>query len=367
MLQLLFDHQTFSTQKYGGISRYFATLQNKLGNAEDIHAKTGLFYTNNYYLKDYPPSLNTAFGKLLLKKQRKIYKWNKKYSKYLVSKNNFDIFHPTYYDPYFIEVLKKPYVITVHDMIHELMPEYFSPSDIASTHKRQCIENAAHIIAISETTKRDLKDILNIPDERISVIYHGFQPANIGQHHDAEPPINLENAYLFYVGDRTGYKNFPRFIRAIASLLRTKNIKLICAGGGAFQYAETELFNRMKIKQQVSQISATDPQLNLLYQNAKAFIFPSLYEGFGMSILESFHNKCPIILSNTESFKEIAGDAAAYFNPYEEQSILQTIERVISDEQYAAELVEEGSKRLLNFTIEQCINKTTAVYKGLSL
>ena len=156
MIKVLFDHQTFSLQRYGGISRYFANVYHTIQKQNDIQAKISALYTNNYYLKDFNGLLsNNAVGKLIFKERVRGYLWNRAYSKRVIDKNDFDIFHPTYYHTYFLERLKKPFVLTVHDMIHEIMPEYFPNDDNSSSEKRQCIEKASHIIAISENTKRD--------------------------------------------------------------------------------------------------------------------------------------------------------------------------------------------------------------------
>lgn len=363
MLNILFDHQTFSMQYYGGISRYFANIHHTIAGQNDVTSDISILRSNNHYIQDFPAPLNNAFGKILLKKQKKCFKWNKIYSAYRLKKNDYDILHPTYYNPYFLKHTHKPYVITVHDMIHELYPEFFEPGDEFVRYKRLCVENAAHIIAISSSTKEDLKNILGIEDSRISVIHHGFNPelsisANV---HSPQPTSD----YLLYVGDRRGYKNFSRFVTAIVPLLeKNPSIMLICAGGGPLQSAEQELLLRLKIQSRVTQAGISDSQLSLLYKNAIAFIYPSLYEGFGLPILEAFQNNCPVIASDNECFREIGKDALAYFDPLDKQDILSTIERVIGNTNEKNILVENGQQLLQNFSMEACMEKTLAVYRN---
>lgn len=358
MLDILYDHQIFTMQRYGGISRYFVNIQSALKKKEGIRFHNGTLYSNNYYIRDnthLPSYLSPFFSK----KEKSIQKWNRKYSEDLIRKNNFDVFHPTYYNPYFLDNLKKPFVITVHDMIHELFPEMFEPWDVFVNYKRRCIENAAHVIAISQSTKDDIIKILGVDETRISVIHHGFNP---------QPPPSLttdkKEDYLLFVGDRRGYKNFSRLVTSLVPLfIRNPSIHLICAGGGEFQSAELELLIRLKIIDRVKQISASDEVLGNLYRNAIAFLFPSLYEGFGFPVLEAFLNNCPVIASDSKCFKEIGGEAIHYFNPYDEHSILNAVEEVIWDSEKIKMLVGNGQKQLIKFPMATCVNKTIDIYK----
>lgn len=368
MIKLLIDYQTFILQSYGGISRYFANIHHAAQAREDIESRVGLLYTRNYYLKDYPSPLNNAFGQCLMKKQSRYHSWNKAYSRHLISKNDYTVLHPSYYNPYYIKYAKKPVVITVHDMIHERLAEYFDPGDFYVRFKRLCIENAAHIIAISETTKRDLQEILQVEESRITVVHHGYQmsPDLAGQHEEVNVR-KLDSNYLLFVGDRKGYKNFPIFLTAVSELLKTdQTLKLICAGGGLFREAEQEMLMRLKVKDKVIQVSPTDNELKSLYQHAIAFIFPSLYEGFGLPILESFKNNCPVIASNNACFKEIGEDAIAYFDPHDQHSIAATIKEVMTNEPFKEKLISNGRKQLEKFSMELCMEKTMAVYRKVS-
>ncbi|MFC3561742.1 glycosyltransferase family 4 protein [Pedobacter jamesrossensis] len=365
MSKILFDHQIFSLQVYGGISRYFANIQQALEKEDDCSGRISVLYSKNYYIKNYQAPFQNSLGERLFSSQEKEYKWNKKYSKYLIGKNNFDVLHPTYYEPYFLKKLKKPYIITVHDMIHELMPDSFSSNDITSVQKKEVIANAAKIITISETTKNDLKNIFDVEDHRIEVIYHGYQQKE-QKFHSSQDSLQKDK-YLLFVGARSGYKNFNRFVNAIAAFLKHKgNINLICAGGGTFQKEETKLFKKLEIEKYVTQLSASDQQLDALYANALAFIFPSIYEGFGLPILEAFQNRCPVALSSSACFKEIADDAAEYFDPMDEHSILTSVMKIIESQENTSSLVEKGIKRLENFTPQACFDKTIALYKKIS-
>ncbi|WP_109695476.1 glycosyltransferase family 4 protein [Chitinophaga deserti] len=365
-MKVYFDHQIFSLQRYGGISRYFANIYNSLQDNGHTGCKLTVLYSRNQYIQNVKFPLPAFLGERLLRKQRKLEKWNRKYSGYLIGKNDFDVLHPTYYHPYFLTELKKPFVITVHDMIHELFPEYFSPHEQYVPFKRATITKADHIIAISESTKNDLQKVFNIPDHKISVIHHGYQstaPALMSEtDHAYKPPFK---DYLLFVGDRSGYKNFNRFVLAVQPLMNRYDIRLICTGGGEFGPAEREILIRAGIEDKVMQISATDAQLNTLYQQAMAFVYPSLYEGFGLPILEAFNNQCPVITSNTSCFKEVAGNAAAYFDPYQPEDMTRVIDAVINSKETSGLLKAEGTRQLTRFPMDLCMQRTLDVYRHL--
>lgn len=367
MTKVLLDHQIFSLQVYGGISRYFANIHQALENTKDYSGRIGVLYSKNHYIQDSKAPLQNFLGKSLFSSQEKEYKWNKKYSKHLIKRNNFDVLHPTYYEPYFLKKLKKPYVITVHDMIHELMPDYFPGNDLAAIQKKEVIRSAQKIIAISETTKTDLKSILGIPDDRIEVIYHGFTRKQKTDTIERLSAPLLKKEYLLFVGARAGYKNFDRLVNAIAPLLKNRvDLKLICTGGGKFKEGEINLFKKLEISNKIIQINASEKQLDILYREAMAFIFPSIYEGFGLPILEAFQNDCPVILSNSKCFKEIASSAAEYFDPNDDNSILNVVTKVIDQNDLAQALVNNGKQRLQNFRPETCAEKTLNLYKSVS-
>jgi glycosyltransferase involved in cell wall biosynthesis len=359
-MKVLYDHQTFILQKYGGISRYFANLHHHLNTRPDFDCKLSVLYSKNYYIqgKSY---LLPFFGDRLLKKHKRLEKWNKWYSEKQISNNEFDVFHPTYYDPYFLKKLKKPFVITVHDMIHELYPEWFAGYDSFVKYKRLVFEKADHFISISEATKKDLQAIYNIPEDRISVVHHGYKISTSSESSFTPPFSN----YILFVGDRATYKNFNRFVSAVIPILNMNpDIGIICAGGGAFTIVEEELFVRKGLAR-VTQISANDDELKILYQKALVFVYPSLCEGFGIPILEAFANHCPAVVSDIECFREVGEDACIYFDSNSIDSISTSIETVIKSVQLAKRLKDLGDIQLNKYTMEVCAFKTAEVYKRL--
>jgi len=365
MIKIFFDHQKFSVQRYGGISRYFANLVQDIKNRKEFEYQIGCLYSPNHYIKDEPQLLNNRFGKFLLNSRygSKAYKINQAYCKYLIGKGGYDILHPTYYDPYFIGRNKKPLVITVHDMTHERLPEYFWAEDQLTRNKRLNIEVADKIIAISETTRLDLINYSKVDPSRIEVIYHGI---------DLDTPLvyapvsGLPEQYVLYVGDRGGYKNFYRFLDAF-KLFSAKHpeVRAVLTGGGPVQVADRELMDRLKLQDKVIHVNVSDEQLNYLYHHAAAFVYPSLHEGFGLPILEAFKAQCPVILSDTPCFREIGAEAVAFFETYQVESMLGAMEKVYNDTAYRQQLIEKGNQRLRDFPIDRSLEQTFDVYRAL--
>jgi glycosyltransferase involved in cell wall biosynthesis len=244
-------------------------------------------------------------------------------------------------------------------MIHELFPRQFEDADILIQEKRETICNADKIIAISENTKKDIVNILNVAPEKIEVIYHGnsFYPS---KHKNR---LSLPFRYFLFVGDRTFYKNFSLLLKAFAQIqAQEKDLYLICTGK-SFSKAESEQISQLNLSESIMHISADDRDMEELYSRALFFVFPSLYEGFGLPILEAFACGCPIALSNTSCFPEIAGDAGCYFDPYDVDSIVYSCLQLINDEVKRKRLISRGKERLKLFSWNKTAIQMVNLYK----
>jgi glycosyltransferase involved in cell wall biosynthesis len=377
-MKILFDHQIFTAQRFGGISKYFVQLI--LNLPEDIITEIGIKYSNNEYLiksnlkqglekisfpfDDFLPCFN-FIGKHKLYtiisrfyNAENAYNTNKRISVELLKKQDFDIFHPTYYDDYFLEYLgNKPFILDIHDMIPELFPGKLMNNKIIEK-KANLAHKANHIIAVSENTKKDLMNLLDIPEQKISVIYRGNTPAE-----NTRIKLELPDRYLLFVGERSYYKNFLFFASAISPVLqKNKDLFLICSGKN-LSLSESSFLKKTGILSQTICKRFSENELFCLYKNALAFVFPSLYEGFGLPILEAFHAGCPVILSNSSCFPEIAGDAALYFDPESKDQIVKAIYQVLNDPSLRMSLVEKGKERVETFSWSKSTNQTADIYR----
>jgi len=367
-MRVLYDHQIF-IQNYGGISRYFCELIEQFRKEDStINSILSLKISDNYYLKNiYGNKYTNFFSKSNFKGGKKVECFlNNKQSSKMLKKMNYEAFHPTYYDPYFLKYIgDKPFVLTVYDMIHEVYPDLFKSSDKTIENKKLLIEKADKIIAISESTKRDIIKLYDIPQEKIEVIYLA---SSLKLNSNCSDIIvnNLPERFILFVGQRAGYKNFDLFIEAISEIFKEdKGLKLVSVGGGEFSIKELDMLSILNIKDKVIHITADDNTLSMLYKKALVFVFPSLYEGFGIPVLEAFNCECPVALSNSSSFPEVAGEAGIYFDPTNKASIKDSIVKIIYDKKLQNELREKGKLQSQKFSWEKIAEKTKQLYSGL--
>ncbi len=194
------------------------------------------------------------------------------------------------------------------------------------------------------------------------VIHHGYESY---EDLNVSPVSNgFEKDYVLFVGNRGLYKNFIRFAKAfkIASS-KTMGFRLICAGGGSFSSIEADFFAAIGISDRVSWKPIDETRLYSLYRNSICFVFPSLYEGFGIPILEAFRAKCPVVSSTGGSLPEICGDAALMFDPLSIEDMARQITRIVADGSLQQELSVKGFERAKRFTWRKCAEKTYALYK----
>ena len=355
-MKVLYDYPSVD-MAYGGVARYVCEIMKELHN--DIEVKTSILVSDNVYIKELPFIKIRSFitdknfkGKD--KGQRLI---NTVYSNYKVLMNNFDIFHATYSDAYFLIKVKKPLVVTIHDMINEKLSEYRISHANHIESKKNLIYKSTHIIAVSENTKKDILEIYPVNPDKITVVHHG-PPEPAKQIYKNE----LGN-YILYVGRRTRYKNFNFFVESIVPLLSASpDLKLVCIGP-SFNGDEKEFLNKSGILKQAVSIGVSDDVLYSIYRHALVFVFPSIFEGFGIPILEAFANECPVCLSDSSCFPEIAGDAAMYFNPADSNSIRESIQKIITDKNLANTLRKKGLERLSLFSWQKAARETYDIYK----
>ena len=355
-MKILYDYVCY-TQQIGGVSRYHVELIKNLSKGVDTILQPLL--SKNVYLQEIGHPCFDLLPFLHSKKKELLYKQlNQWISVYYLKSKEYDVFHTTGMNPYFIGKTNKPIVITVHDLIHEKYPQLIPKADVVRQKRKKELERADAIICISEQTKNDLIQYHNVDESKISVIYHGADQAII---EIKQKPL-YDFPYLLFVGGRTTYKNFNRLIEAFS--LIDKDIHLVCTGK-AFTNEELALISKYKIQNRIHNQFVSDEELNNLYCNALAFIYPSLCEGFGLPILEAFRCGCPCIISDIQCFNEVANDAAIYFNPLNVEDIANKIMSLIFNENQRVIIKAKGYERLKNFTWKKCAELTEEVYMKL--
>jgi glycosyltransferase involved in cell wall biosynthesis len=373
-LKVLFDTQIFDWQINGGISRYFSEVLNRLDQRSDIDVIFKCKHSYNTYiqgskwLSQKPVLKNLHFkGKLSALKilNQRI---NRSFSNGQLKKGEPDIFHPTYYDPYFISYLHKtPMVLTVYDLTNEKYNDQSPLTQKVLAWKKQLIDAASHIIAISENTRKDVIEYYKVSPEKVTTVYlaGGFEES-VRNAQQTDDKKNLPGQFILFVGSRVGYKNFNSFVAEVAPVLQAKNISLIAAGGGMMNATELALLKELGITDRVIAFPHVDDTfLAYLYKKAAAFIFPSLYEGFGLPVLEAMQCSCPTLLSNNSSLPEVGGAAAVYFNPLEKGSLQNKLHEVLENEGLRMNMKEKGLQQVEHFNWTNTANGHMEVYKKL--
>ena len=357
-MRILYDSQIFTMQPFGAISRYFNKLA--LYNEGMFESFVSGKFSNNIYVQ--------ALSKMKPFPIKSYFKGKGRIQNYIncladkktIRKEEFDLYHPTYY--FVPEYPKnKPTVITAHDFIHEIFPEFFSVKDKTSEAKKKSFNHASRIIAISNKTKEDLLKYFPFVDEsHIDVVYHAIEwEPRVKQ----QLSFDFDKPYILFTGQRGGYKNFLPFCKAVAPILKENDLYLVCTGQ-PFNTEEQETLQSLQILERIKNLFATEEELRELYENALCFVFPSMYEGFGFPILEAFVSKTPCLLANASCFPEIAGNGALYFDPNSIDDMKNAIQRVVQSEALRSDLIKKGSERFEAFSMKNMIEGTVMTYNN---
>ena len=360
-MKVFYDHMIFARQQYGGISKYFCELTKRIPK-ENWYLSS--FLSNNQYLEEFGHNQLKFFPNSDFKgKERILAELGFPYSIYKLNTIKWDVFHPTLHPALYTRYIpkKKPMVITAHDVLYYLYHSNNSKREMLIDIDIKSCQRANKIIAISENTKKDYINYFGADERKIEVIHHGIEKTKqfISNQRIEERP------YILYVGLRADYKNFSRFIQAFSILSKKYNdLKLICTGY-CFSSSEIKELSSLGLMDKIRVILATEQEMAQLYHDAEMFVFPSLYEGFGMPILEAMVYDCPVVLSNTSCFPEIAQNAGLYFDPFDIEDITNKIEIMLTNQELKHTIIDLGKERLTHFSWENCAKEHLNVYKSV--
>ena len=267
-------------------------------------------------------------------------------------------------------------IVTIHDLAFKIFPQHFPKSDLRRLNflTDLAIRKSDKIIAVSQSTKNDiLKFYPEIKSEKIKVIYHGFDAELFSRQTSKENTENIlsryklrASSYVIFVGAIQPRKNLVCLIKAFEIFKeKTKSdAKLVLAGEKAWLWEETaNMGSQSPCKDDIiitGKLKFDD--LSVLLANADIYVLPSLYEGFGMPILEAFASKIPVILANNSSLPEVGGEAVLYFENIED--LAQKINKVLEDENLRAYMIKNGEEQLKKFSWEKCAKETLEFIKS---
>jgi glycosyltransferase involved in cell wall biosynthesis len=363
-MRILYDGQIYSWQAAGGINRYFANLINRL--PQDFYPSLTNCELRNVNFPDHP-NLNIYFyQRFNFRPGRVSLQVEKYYFRTISAWNKFDLVHPTYYESLTgqdFQKFRSPVVLTVHDMIHELFSSQMDPMGTHAEMKKKAIASAQSVICISENTKRDLLRYNPISEDRITIIP---QASEIGiglSYGDESVPAQ---PYFLYVGSRVSYKNFDRLLKSFANVVTTSPDLRLCIVGSPFTNQEAQLIADLRLGSHLQHYGlASDRHLAKLYRCSIAFVYPSLYEGFGIPPLEAMSCGTPAIVSNTSSLPEVVAEAGLLFNPNSTDELVDCLRFVLDNPASRDRLVQKGLKRAQYFSWDKTVSQTLDVYRAV--
>lgn len=326
-MDVIMDGFIYHAQKVGGISRIFNEVLPILCSMDSDLSLKILIYTVN-------PDLDGRIEQIIIPNLEKYFRpwsiWKKSHPwlngwlfNQKVKSEKDRIFHSTYYRS--LEGWQGRQVVSVYDLIHEKYPDIFADAKKVLYLKSQAFNRADHILCISQTTKEDLVRYYDIPAEKVSVAPLAYSEL-FRSVKSAEIQFRVDIPFILYIGGRSRYKGFSDLVTAYSRWKSRHEVGLIVVGDEWTQ-EETDLFSRLGIRDRILLYGhVTDQQLRDLYNQARAFVYPSHYEGFGIPLLEAMACGCPLVASDIPSTREVAGNIPFYF----EVAKLENLEDVLT-------------------------------------
>jgi len=264
-------------------------------------------------------------------------------------------------------------VVTIHDLIFLRYPEQYPAIDRFFYQRkfRYACQNADAIVAVSEQTKRDIVDFYNIPADRIVVVYQGYQPLFNQRIADktilaqAKQKYGIEKDFVLCVASFTERKNQLRLIKAFEQL-QTKDHQLVLVGGKSAYLEELKNYVQQNHMQSVSFLSGVPmDDLPALYQGCSLFVYPSVFEGFGIPIIEALSSGVPVVAATGSCLEEAGGEGALYANPLDVADIAQKMQKVLSNSTLQHRLIEAGVEHVKQFAAKPIAGQMVKLYESL--
>jgi glycosyltransferase involved in cell wall biosynthesis len=292
-----------------------------------------------------------------------------------IDSEQIDIYHGLSNElPFSINRTSCAKIVTIHDLIYQILPDTYNWGDrlIYDKKFKFACNHADVVIAVSESTKQDVVDQFHIPEEKVKVIYQSCDPLFF-QNTKGEDPSVLEkygipNEYLLYVGSVIPRKNLKTVCKALLALNPSLQVPIVVvgSGGGYFEEVKNMMYKAGKPELMIwlNNLQSTS-DLKKIYQMAKLFLYPSIYEGFGIPVLEALLSEVPVITSNVSSLPEAVGPGGIMVDPYDVDELKVAIETVLTDDVLQSELIKKGSQHARNFTSKKLSSQLLELYRTL--
>lgn len=365
-IRVAFDGDIFLRERFGGISRVMAELGVALRARDDVRVSWPFLFSANAYLRDAGVRhLDVSSWSNFRGRNTVLAAANRAATVISALAGRFDVLHATFYDAGLIAYRRRSLlVVTVHDMIPEKFPAWWGDSGSPHRGKRELVDAADAVCVVSRNTAADLIACFGTSPDKLHHVSPAVSEAMIFR---GLPRMALPARYLLFVGRRNGYKNFQRFFAAAAPLMKARgDLHLICAGARSFNGEEARMIDAAGLAGRVRHLEASDAELAELYGRATLFVFPSLYEGFGVPLLEAFSNGCAAVASDRGSLPEVGAEACAHFDPEDEEAMGATMAAILDDEDRRRDLAARGLKRARDFSWPQSAATLAALYRRLT-
>lgn len=371
------DGNEANVEKRVGISEYVFELLRQFGKYKSENLKFKIYLKNNPLV--HMPSANKNW-------EYKIFGPKKMWTQFglplklFLEKEKPDIFFtPTHYAPRFSPIST---VISIMDLAYLKYPEMFTKKDLYQLKNwtSYSVKNAKLVFTISQSSKNDIIRFYNIDSQKIKVIYPGIKSEseimkNKLSFKEVSEKYNISKNFILFVGTLQPRKNITKLIEALSLLLNkdggihlnNKNLQLIIVGKKGWQYEEIlSAPEKFGVTENVKFLDfVSNDELDILYKNALVFCLPSLYEGFGLPVLEAMQKGCPVITSNVSSLPEAGGSAALYFDPNNTNDIANKLEVVILNKKLRNEMIRQGYEHIKKFSWDKSAKETLKALEDL--
>ena len=330
-----------------------------------------------YHKKDFNPQLAPPdFSNYKIITKPLSHLWTQTVFAYNLAKDKPDVLWMPMHNVPIIRRKKMKTVVTIHDLAFKYFPETFTKKDLFKINllTRLAVTLADKIITISESSKKDiLKFYPRVKEENIKVIYHGFDPDVFAGERNAEKELEIKNKYgiagpyLLYIGAIQPRKNLEVLIEAFDKIKgNNADLQLVLVGEKA--WLSDGVFKKIAASRYKNDILCPGrvdfETLGHLLRGAEIFVFPSLYEGFGIPVLEAFAARVPVVCADNSSLPEVGGDAAVYFSGQNSEDLAEKIRKLVADENLRKTCVEKGLERIKKFSWEKCSQETLEYLKA---
>ncbi|MEX2007357.1 MAG: glycosyltransferase family 1 protein [Candidatus Levyibacteriota bacterium] len=274
-------------------------------------------------------------------------------------------FSPTHYLPVYIPC---PAAVAILDLSYIHFPELFKKRDLYQLKLwgKYSARKASRILTISEASKNDIINYYSVKSSKVDAIYPGIKEMDKKVRTNIRSKYKIEGDYILFVGTLQPRKNIAKLIEAFSEI-KNKNIKLVIVGKKGWMFEEIlNAPKKYEVSERVRFIdSVSDEDLPGFYAGAFCFVLPSLYEGFGLPVLEAMQNGCPVITSKVSSLPEAGGDAALYVNPHDSTDITEKLDKILSDDKLREDMIKKGFEQVKKFSWENTARKVLGVLEEL--